>query len=450
MGPALLEYFRVPAELAVQSSGRALPAFSEEAGYFRFGEAVCYGRRRGGPVARRAAGSLPDATQDRGAERFLPFDLTEVVRNLQQERYTAHAGREGFTSVKTARKVYYFLRPILPVPVRKHLQKVHLLGWDRIPFPRWPVDVSVEKLMQSAMAHLLETGEVNRIPFIWFWPDGVPSCAVMTHDVEGWRGEAFCQPLMDLDDAFGIKAAFQIVPEAPRESPSQIRTLIDDIRSRGFEVNLHDLNHDGRLFQDRAQFIARAARINRYARELGCRGFRSGAMYRQQEWFDAFEFSFDMSVPNVGHLEPQRGGCCTVMPYFVGRILELPLTTIQDYSLFHILGDYSIDLWKEQIELILAENGLISVIGHPDYVRHPRAQAVYTELLNHLAELRDRGSVWMALPTEIDEWWRNRQGMSLVPDGDSWRVVGPGSERARVAFASLEGDRVAYTVSARS
>ncbi len=80
-------------------------------------------------------------------------------------------------------------------------------------------------------------------------------------------------------------------------------------------------------------------------------------MYRDQEWFDALEFSYDMSVPNVAHLEPQRGGCCTVMPYFVGDILELPLTTIQDYSLFHILGDYSIDLWKEQIDLILRRTG---------------------------------------------------------------------------------------------
>ena len=64
-------------------------------------------------------------------------------------------------------------------------------------------------------------------------------------------------------------------------------------------------------------------------------------MYREQQWFDAFDFSYDMSVPNVAHLEPQRGGCCTVMPYFVGDLLELPLTTVQDYSLFHILNDYS-------------------------------------------------------------------------------------------------------------
>ena len=173
-------------------------------------------------------------------------------------------------------------------------------------------------------------------------------------------------------------------------------------------------------------------------------------MYREQDWYEAFDFSFDMSVPNVAHLEPQRGGCCTVLPYFVGKVLELPLTTIQDYSLFHILGDYSIDLWKEQIDRIRLEHGIITVLGHPDYLYPRRARAVYTELLRHLCALRESGAVWMALPTAVDEWWRNRQRMSLVPDGSSWRVVGPGSERARVAFATLDRGTVTYTVSARS
>ena len=68
-------------------------------------------------------------------------------------------------------------------------------------------------------------------------------------------------------------------------------------------------------------------------------------------WYDDLKFSYDMSVPNVAHLDPQRGGCCTVMPYFLGDILEIPVTTVQDYTLFSILDDYSIDLWKRQIEI---------------------------------------------------------------------------------------------------
>ncbi len=90
-------------------------------------------------------------------------------------------------------------------------------------------------------------------------------------------------------------------------------------------------------------------------------------MYREQEWFDAFDFSYDMSVPNVAHLEPQRGGCCTVMPYFIGTILELPLTTTQDYSLFHILGDYSIASWKRQLARSWRQRPG-QFIAHPDYL----------------------------------------------------------------------------------
>jgi len=217
------------------------------------------------------------------------------------------------------------------------------------------------------------------------------------------------------------------------------------MRQRGFEVNLHDLNHDGRLYRDRDTFLSRAQRINEYSRAFGCRGFRSGAMYREQAWYNAFEFAYDMSVPNVAHLEPQRGGCCTVMPYFVGDILELPLTTAQDYSLFFILGDYSTGLWRRQIEAILKQNGLISVITHPDYLVGARERAVYVELLRHLAQLRDAGQTWVALPGEINDWWRQRRAMTLSRIGSSWRVEGDGSERARVAYAALDGDQVVYS-----
>jgi hypothetical protein len=87
-------------------------------------------------------------------------------------------------------------------------------------------------------------------------------------------------------------------------------------------------------------------------------------MYRNHDWYDVFEFSYDMSVPNVAHLDPMRGGCCTVMPYFVGKIVELPVTTAQDYTLFHILHDYSIDLWKQQLALVSGKNGLMSFMNN--------------------------------------------------------------------------------------
>src|SRR5262249_52006779 len=151
----------------------------------------------------------------------------------------------------------------------------------------------------------------SRLPFVWFWPEGAPSAVILTHDVETIAGRDACTWLMDTDEACGFKASFQLVPEGRYEITPSFR---EGIRQRGFEVNIHDLNHDGRLFDERDEFRRRAHRINGYAQEFGARGFRSGVLYRRPEWFDALHVAYDMSIPNAGHLEVQRGGCCTVMP----------------------------------------------------------------------------------------------------------------------------------------
>ena len=447
-GIRLREYFRCPERFADLGLNGPL---SSEVGFFQFGpEITCYGRCTGGPPSRAAAAQLPSLSNFirlAQGRLDLPFDFNEIVDNLRHEQYVPSLLQSmgKIADNDTARKIYYFLRPYLPISVRRHLQLVHFQGWEGIAFPHWPVDFTLESLMEQVMALVLKGHKLERIPFIWFWPNGAPSCAIMTHDVESAAGRDFCGELMNLDDSFAIKSAFQIVPEARYDARNG---FLDRFRSRGFELNVHDLNHDGFLFREREKFRRRARDINQYAKEFRAEGFRSGAMYRNQDWYDAFEFSYDMSVPNVAHLEPQRGGCCTVMPYFIGRILELPLTTIQDYSLFHILGDYSIDLWKQQIELIMQRNGLVSFITHPDYLIKKRAQSVYRELLAHLTRLRAENNLWITLPAEVNRWWRNRSQMSLVQDGDKWRIEGPGNERARIAYASLQGDRVVYSVDA--
>jgi hypothetical protein len=126
------------------------------------------------------------------------------------------------------------------------------------------------------------------------------------------------------------------------------------------------------------------------------------------------------------------------MPHFLGHLLELPLTTTQDYALFHYLDDYSIELWVAQAEAILSRHGLVSFIAHPDYLREPRACDIYRQLLRYVDRLRTERHVWLAPPSAIDRWWRDRQAMRLVPDGAGWHVEGPGSERARVAYARLD------------
>jgi hypothetical protein len=370
---------------------------------------------------------------------------TQFVNHLRGERYVhnGNGGARTLASTVAAHRLYYWFRPVLPIAVRKHLQRFSLRHWSKLDFPAWPVDTTVEQVLEAFLFQSMQSRGIDRVPFVWFWPDGASACALLTHDVETPDGVAFTAPLMDFDDSFEVKAAFQVIPE--KQYPVT-RDFLDHIRHRGFELNVQDLTHDGNLFKCQDDFIVRAKFINRYLREFGSRGFRSGRLYRNADWLSALDIDYDMSVPNVGHLEAQRGGCCTVFPYFIGDILEIPLTTIQDYCLFHILGDYSVRLWKKQIELILKNHGMASFIVHPDYIREKRAMRLYGQLLDHLSGLRKSANVWITLPSEVDRWWRDRARMQLVQKDGGWTITGPGSQRARIAYASVVDGHIRYTV----
>jgi hypothetical protein len=436
---AFLDYFRCPDEFA---SFQSLPEKSVSRGFFRFGSAICYGNldTDQGSVSPRTIESdaMPAVESVRFGKIGMHFDPDEVVENLRFERYVARGDREPFLHT-----IYYLLRPVLPLSIRKRLQRLLFRQRLRHTFPGWPVDCSVDQIFEQLMELTLHASAQSEIPFIWFWPDGNDCALIMTHDVEQQKGADVCDFLMDLDESCGIKAAFQLVPEGAYEN---FDTLASKIRARGFELNIHDLDHDGRLYGRKELFEKRASQINEYGRRYGAQGFRSGSMHRNLDWLGLLDFRYDMSVPAVSHLEPQYGGCCTVTPYFVGNVLELPLTTIQDHGLFHVLSATSINLWKQQIETIMAHHGLISFIVHPDYIAQPAESQVYRELLRYIQVLRKTRLIWAVLPDDVNRWWRERSEMQLVSNGDSWKIIGSGSERARLAFASLEDGRLVYRI----
>lgn len=439
---AFLDYFRCPEEFAKFGVAQEL---GQTPGFFRLGkEITCFGRSAG-PVAHAPNGNIPDALplmKSRGSETILPFNTDEVVENLRRERYITGGNSSSFAK-NLIRKTYYGARPFLSVGVRKHFQRFHLRERKNVEFPRWPLDKTVDILCAELMSLSVQANGNQRIPFVWFWPDEHKGCVLMTHDVEHEEGRAYCGDLMDLDSRYGIRSSFQVVPE---ERYDVSDAFLESIRARGFELNVHDLNHDGHLFQSHELFVQRATKINDYAKKWGAEGFRSGGMYRNAEWTDAFHFSYDMSFPSAAHLEPQRGGCCTVMPFFMGNLVEIPLTTSQDYSLFHILGQHSIELWKDEMKWIDESNGLASFIVHPDYVIDRRSRSVYEELLQYLSELCKQAKIWHPLPREVARWWRERSQMRIENSGGSWKVTGPGSARARVAFAQIEDDRLTYQI----
>src|SRR6476661_3689397 len=153
------------------------------AGYFRFGKnAVCYGRTSEGFLQSDASDKLYDVLQDVRFEQndfVLPFDPGDVIDNLRNERYMrrdGHTLRQAVTAA--ARKTYYTMRPLMPVPLRKRLQRMYLKDWSGISFPDWPVDRTVENVFEELIKLSLQSHHVARLPFIWFWPDGYSACSI--------------------------------------------------------------------------------------------------------------------------------------------------------------------------------------------------------------------------------------------------------------------------------
>jgi hypothetical protein len=422
---------------------------ANEEGYFRFGpNAICYGHAAHAsktPAVSRLYDALADVVTDESRLK-LPFSPTEIVDNLRLERYLTNRGIRGRCE-DALRRLYYFLRPFTNLSMRKQVQKFYAGDWKSRAFPQWPVDCTVENLHEELLLLSMKCKRIEKVPFVWFWPKGARGCVMVTHDVETRKGRDYCGKLMDMDDAYGIKASFQIVPEKRYPVSGE---FLETIRARGFEVGIQDLNHDGRLFDNKKRFLRRAESINRYAKEYAAQGFRAAVLYRKPDWYGALNFAFDLSMPNVAHTDPQRGGCCTVMPYFIGDILELPVTTTQDYTLFFLLEEYSVELWKRQLGAILGKNGLATFIIHPDYVIESKANAVYRNLLDYLRTVRETQDVWFALPTDVNSWWRARSKMSVVQDGSEWRIVGDGAQQAVLAYAENVNGRLVYDLTKAS
>jgi len=245
-GNAIRDFYRCPEEfLNFQLAGELSPG----GGYFTLGgNTTCYGRTVGGLHQPQMKAKLRDAGASISIENeqvTLPFDPDEIIINLRRELYPS-----GQLTAwdKVLKRIYYWFRPLTSHSLRVRIKRLRAGDWQEIQFPCWPVDTTVENICERLLLLSLQAKGLDYIPFVWFWPAGARGCVSMTHDVENAAGRDFCAQLLDIDESHGIKASFQIVPE---ERYAVTPEYLKSIRDRGFEINVHDLNHDGQLFDDR-------------------------------------------------------------------------------------------------------------------------------------------------------------------------------------------------------
>src|ERR1700730_8953631 len=290
------------------------------------------------------------------------------------------------------------------------------------------------------------------------WPEGKKFAVVLTHDIESATGVHKCLKLMRLEQELGFRSSFNFIPEGNYQVPSELR---DELASKGFEIGIHDLKHDGRLFASRREFNRKAARINRYLREWNAGGFRSGFMLHKLDWLHELEIQYDTSTFDTDPFEPQPEGRHTIFPFWVpapgaqkseirnqrsedrgqrsddfrhspaapqpseggsfdirhsagatGGYVELPYTVPQDSTLFLLLQEETSRIWLRKLDWIAKHGGMALVIIHPDYIdfsskngsKNSYPAARVQEFLSYVSA-KFAGAFWNPSCRELSAWY---------------------------------------------
>ncbi|MFC2088443.1 hypothetical protein ACFLSX_02495 [Calditrichota bacterium] len=251
-------------------------------------------------------------------------------------------------------KIFYNIKPLIPRYLQIAIRRIIVQKKKQRCKNIWPID---------------EKSGIK--PKDWKgWPGNKRFALVLTHDVENDQGQKKCIELMSLEKELGFCSSFYFVPQRYSVSQNLRQLLIDN----GFEVGIHGLKHDGRLYESKLEFKKRACLINQYIDNWKCEGFRSPAMHHNLDWLHELNIEYDLSTFDTDPFEPQSDGVHTIFPFIKKNgdsgkyFVELPYTLPQDFTLFILMKEQSIEIWKKKFEWIARKGGMVLLNTHPDYM----------------------------------------------------------------------------------
>ena len=295
-------------------------------------------------------------------------------------------------------RLYYILKPFIPRKLQLFLRRLQGKKLLKKHKNVWPILPGSEKKPENWIG----------------WPDGKDFAIVLTHDVEWRKGHDKCKQLLEIEKKLGFKSSFNLVPERYKVD----KELRDFIVNKGFEVGVHGLKHDGKLFRSRKIFSERAIKINQYLKEWNSVGFRAPAVHHKLDWIAELNIEYDLSTFDTDPFEPQPDGVGTIFPFLVERkngksgYVEMPYTLDQDFTLFILLKNTSYKIWIEKLNWIAANGGMALINVHPDYLNFENKTELeeypvryYSDFLEFIKKTYE-GKYWNALPREIATFFK--------------------------------------------
>ncbi|MFX0201199.1 MAG: hypothetical protein ACFFCW_34205 [Candidatus Hodarchaeota archaeon] len=295
-------------------------------------------------------------------------------------------------------RMYYSIRPFIPRPIQIIIRRKWIY-LKRLISTNWPID---EK---TALP-----------PENWpGWPYQKKFALVLVHHVESEKGQEKCWDLINIENKLGFRSCFFFVPERYRVSYE----LLHYLTANGFEVGVHGLNHDGRLYESWDIFKDRSVRINNYLKTWNALGFSSPSNHHNLDWIHELNLEYDCSTFDTDPFEPQADGIDSIFPVLVNRnsirnaYVELPYTLPQDFTLFVLLREKNIDIWRLKLNWIVEHGGMVFLSTHPDYMSfNEKRRSIdeypihyYTEFLEYIKSEYE-GQYWHILPKEITAFWK--------------------------------------------
>ena len=295
-------------------------------------------------------------------------------------------------------RIFYTLKPIIPrfmqLILRRKLVRFQMERCKDV----WPIDD------QAGAAPAGWTG----------WPDGKRFALVLTHDVDTARGFGRCLALADVEERLGFRSSFNFVPLRYAIRDEVLTTL----RGRGFEIGVHGLYHDGKYYESRDIFQERAKKINLYLKKWECTGYRAPCMLHKLDWFHDLHIEYDASTFDTDPFEPNSCGARTIFPFIVTgggakhRYVEMPYTMPQDFTLFILMRERNIDVWRRKLEWVVRHGGVVLMNTHPDYMnmngqacgREEYPAGFYEQILRHIQDAY-QGQFWHVLPRDLARYW---------------------------------------------
>ena len=302
-------------------------------------------------------------------------------------------------------RVYYRIKPAIPRAIRLWIRRCLALHKRNRVRDIWPI----------------APGSQQPPPNWSGWPDGKKFALVLTHDVESQWGVDRCRQLMRLEKSLGFQSSFNFVPKGTYEVPEQLR---NELVRNGFEVGVHDLRHDGKLYRTRGEFEKNAELINQYLREWGAVGFRSGFMLHNLNWLHDLNIEYDASTFDTDPFEPQPDHRNTIFPFWMpapegsknprGGYVELPYTLPQDSTMFLLFREKTPELWQRKLDWVAQHGGMVLLNTHPDYMDFQNNHSIgeypvrmYQEFLEYV-RAKYEGQYWHASPREVASFVRAR------------------------------------------